>query len=67
MHNIVRTIISIVISALLLGIAVAYCINRWMPADSYEWVKWGLVAALAAISIARIATLAKSLGKKNEE
>ena len=67
MHHFIRTVISIVISAMLLAIAVICCINLWMPADSIAWITFGLCVALAAVAIARIALLAKILGNKTKK
>mgnify|MGYP003302178447 CR=1 FL=1 len=67
MQNTIRTVVSIVISAVLLGVAVVYCTNLWKPVDSAAWLQFGLGVALAAVAIARIALLAKMLGKNSKE
>lgn len=67
MQSIIRTVVSIVISAVLLGFAVVYCTKLWMPVDTVAWLQFGLGVALAAVAIARIALLAKMLGKHSKE
>lgn len=62
----VRVIISIVISAVLLGLVVTFCIREWMPTDTSEWVRWGAMALCGAYAIYRIASLAKLLEKREE-
>ena len=62
-----RVYISIVISAVLLGLVVVYCINAWMPTEPNAWILWGASVAVGIVAILRIASLAKLLGKKDEE
>ena len=62
-----RVYISIVISAVLLGLVVEYCINAWMPTEPNAWILWGASVAVGIVAILRIASLAKLLGKKDEE
>lgn len=67
MRQDIRLIISIVISAVLLGLVVVYCINAWMPTEPNAWILWGASVAVGIVAILRIASLAKLLGKKDEE
>ena len=67
MRQDIRLIISIVISAVLLGLVVVYCINAWMPTEPNAWILWGASVAVGIVAIIRIASLAKLLGKKDEE
>lgn len=67
MRQDIRLIISIVISAVLLGLVVVYCINAWMPTEPNAWILWGASVAVGIVTILRIASLAKLLGKKDEE
>lgn len=67
MRQDIRLIISIVISAVLLGLVVVYCINAWMPTETNAWILWGTSVAVGIVAILRIASLAKLLGKKDEE
>lgn len=59
----IRTTISIVISAVLLGMVVVYCIDHWMPTDAPGWILWGTSVAVGITAISRIANLAKVLGE----
>uniref|UniRef100_UPI004055DE84 hypothetical protein n=1 Tax=Alistipes sp. TaxID=1872444 RepID=UPI004055DE84 len=61
-----RVVISIVISAVLLGLVVSYCVREWMPTETIGWAKWGVMVLIAIYAIYRIATLAKALGAKEE-
>jgi len=63
----IRVIISIVISAVLLGLAVVYCMAEWMPVDAQGWILWCVSAILCVSAIYRIANLAKMLGDKDKE
>ena len=67
MRQDIRLIISIVISAVLLGLVVVYCINAWMPTEPNAWILWGASVAVGIVTILRIASLAKLLGKKDKE
>ena len=67
MRQDIRLIISIVISAVLLGLVVVYCINASMSTEPNAWILWGASVAVGIVAILRIASLAKLLGKKDEE
>lgn len=62
----IRIVISIVISAVLLGLVVVFCINTWMPADTMGWLLFGAMALCGVFAIHRIANLAKALGMLNK-
>lgn len=62
-----RVLISIVISAVLLGLVVVYCIKSWMPAEPMGWALWGAMALCGVLAIHRIANLAKKLKIGDEE
>ncbi|MBR6630753.1 MAG: hypothetical protein IKK89_02250 [Alistipes sp.] len=62
MRQDIRLIISIVISAVLLGLVVVYCINAWMPTEPNAWILWGASVAVGISAIYRISNLAKALG-----
>ena len=51
------------LSAVILGLAVTYLMQTWMPEDTLGWVIWGVVALIALRSVFRIATLAAEAGK----
>lgn len=63
----IRVIISIVISAVLLGLTVVYCMTEWMPAKPMDWVLWVVVFLLGVSAIYRIANLAKMLGDSDKD
>lgn len=69
MRQDIRLIISIVISAVLLGLVVVYCINAWMPTEPLAWVLWGAMFVCGISAIYRISKLAKALGmlKDNDD
>ena len=62
MRQDIRLIISIVISAVLLGLVVEYCVNAWMPTEPNAWILWGAMVVCGILSIYRISNLAKALG-----
>lgn len=62
MRQDIRLIVSIVISAVLLGLVVVYCINAWMPTEPVAWIIWGAMAVCGISAIYRISNLAKALG-----
>lgn len=61
--EILRLWLSVVLSAVILGLAVTYLMQTWMPEDTLGWVIWGVVALIAVRSVFRIATLAAEAGK----
>ena len=63
----IRVVLSIVISAVLLGVVVAWCFNRWMPVETFDWAMWITMLFIGVVAIYRIAVLAKALGKKSDE
>ncbi|MBQ8367359.1 MAG: hypothetical protein IJX40_06455 [Alistipes sp.] len=67
MSNRVRVTISIVISAVLLGMVVSFLIRTWMPVEAFDWVMYGVMVLVGLYAIYRIATLAKALGAKEQE
>ena len=63
----IRVVTSIVISAVLLGLVVAYCIRTWMPTELLDWALWGVMAGMGIFAIYRITNLAKMLNNKDKE
>ncbi len=61
-----RVVISIVISAVLLGLLVSYCVAEWMPEDALGWILWCAAVVMSFTAVARIAALAKALKPKEE-
>lgn len=63
-----RTIVSIVISALLLGLAIVKCMDLNLAnAGLTEWLWFGLFAIVGIIALTRIIALAKTLDNKIRE
>lgn len=58
--------IGVILSAVVLGMAVVYLINTWMPTCTKQWIVWAIVALIAARSVMRIAQLAKQAGKTED-
>jgi hypothetical protein len=56
----------VIISAVVLGLAVVYLLNSWMPQNVLNWVIFVVVALVAVRSVGRIAVLAKQAGEKNK-
>lgn len=63
----IMVIVNIVISAVLLGLVVVYCINWWIPADVLDWIIWSVMAVAGIWAICRISNLAKMLGNRDKE
>ena len=55
----------VIISAVVLGLAVVYLLNSWMPQNVLNWVIFVVVALVAVRSVGRIAVLAKQVGESN--
>lgn len=55
----------VIISAVVLGLAVVYLLNSWMPQNVLSWVTFVAVALVAVRSVGRIAVLAKQAGESN--
>ena len=52
---------------MVLGLAVVYLLEMWMPQNALNWVVYVAVALIAIRSVVRIAALAKLAGEKSEE
>ena len=63
----IRAFISIIISAVTLGLVITYCIKWWMPTEVLGWIIWGALVAVGITAIYRIANLAKMLSDKESE
>lgn len=55
----------VIISAVVLGLAVVYLLNSWMPQNVLNWVIFVVVALVAVRSVGRIAVLAKQAGESS--
>ena len=56
--------LSVVLSAVILGLSVTYFMHATLPQSAVDWVLWVLVALVAIRSIMRIAVLAKQAGRE---
>lgn len=52
---------------MVLGLAVVYLLEMWMPQNALNWVVYVAVALIAIRSVVRIAALAKQAGEKEKE
>ena len=52
---------------MVLGLAVVYLLEMWMPQNALNWGLYVAVALIAIRSVVRIAGLAKLAGKKEKE
>ena len=59
--------IGVILSAVVLGLAVVYLLEMWMPQNALNWVVYVAVALIAIRSVVRIAGLAKLAGEKEKE
>ena len=62
-----RLWIGVILSAVVLGLAVVYLLEMWMPQNALNWVVYVAVALIAIRSVVRIAALAKQAGEKEKE
>ena len=60
-----RLWIGVILSAVVLGLAVVYLLEMWMPQNALNWVVYIAVALIAIRSVVRIAGLAKLAGEKS--
>ena len=59
--------IGVILSAVVLGLAVVYLLEMWMPQNALNWGIYAAVALIAIRSVVRIAALAKQAGEKEKE
>ena len=62
-----RLWLGVILTAVVLGLAVVYLLEMWMPQNGLNWGLYVAVALIAIRSVVRIAALAKLAGEKNEE
>ena len=62
-----RLWIGVILSAVVLGLAVVYLLEMWMPQNGLNWGLYVAVALIAIRSVVRIAGLAKQAGEKEKE
>ena len=59
--------LGLILSAVVLGLAVVYLLNKWMPENILDWVLFVAAGFIAVRSVARIAQLAKQAGESGKE
>ena len=59
--------LGVILTAVVLGLAVVYLLEMWMPQNGLNWVVYVAVALIAIRSVVRIAALAKQAGEKEKE
>ncbi|MBO5830355.1 MAG: hypothetical protein J6R01_01960 [Alistipes sp.] len=59
--------LGVILSATVLGLAVVYILNSWLPQDTLDWALFAAVALIAIRSVVRIAALAKQASEKEKE
>ena len=59
--------LGVILSAVVLGLAVVYLLQMWMPQNALNWGLYVAVALIAIRSVVRIAQLAKVAGEKSED
>lgn len=51
--------LSVILSAVVLGLSVSYILKMWMPVEVVDWILMVVAALIAIRSVVRIAQLAK--------
>lgn len=59
--------LSVILSAVVLGLAVSYILKMWMPVEVIDWILMVVAALIAIRSVVRIAQLAKEKGEEAAE
>lgn len=59
--------ISVILSAVVLGLSVSYILKMWMPVEVADWILVVVAALIAIRSVVRIAQLAKEKGEEAAE
>lgn len=62
-----RLWLGVILSAVVLGLAVVYLLEMWMPQNGLNWGLYVAVALIAIRSVVRITGLAKLAGEKEKE
>ena len=62
-----RLWLGVILTAVVLGLAVVYLLEMWMPQNALNWGIYAAVALIAIRSVVRIAGLAKQAGEKEKE
>lgn len=59
--------LSVILSAVVLGLSVSYILKMWMPVEVADWILVVVAALIAIRSVVRIAQLAKEKGEEDAE
>lgn len=59
--------LSVILSAVVLGLSVSYILKMWMPVEVVDWILMVVAALIAIRSVVRIAQLAKEKGEEDAE
>ena len=59
--------LSVILSAVVLGLSVSYILKMWMPVEVVDWILVVVAALIAIRSVVRIAQLAKEKGEEAAE
>ena len=59
--------LSVILSAVVLGLSVSYILKKWMPVEVVDWILMVVAALIAIRSVVRIAQLAKEKGEEAAE
>lgn len=59
--------LSVILSAVVLGLSVSYILKMWMPVEVADWILVVVAALIAIRSVVRIAQLAKEKGEEAAE
>ncbi len=59
--------LSVILSAVVLGLSVSYIVKMWMPVEVADWILVVVAALIAIRSVVRIAQLAKEKGEEAAE
>ena len=59
--------LSVILSAVVLGLSVSYILKMWMPVEVCDWILVVVAALIAIRSVVRIAQLAKEKGEEAAE
>ena len=59
--------LSVILSAVVLGLSVSYILKMWMPVEVADWILVVVAALIAIRSVVRFAQLAKEKGEEDAE
>ena len=59
--------LSVILSAVVLGLSVSYILKMWMPVEVADWILVVVAALIAIRSVVRIAQLANEKGEEATE